>query len=264
MKSKHLSQLGAVWFLAILSHPGLPAMAGEIHGIEFPEEAVVESCPLVLNGVATRTFWGIKVYVVGLFLCEPCQDEEQIMATDRLPKRIRIVMLRNVSKEKFVSTFQENLEKNLNSEERGKYEAEIAALFECFDGSSDLGKGTAVTIDFHPGMGTVVTAGENRFEAIPGDDFYHIMLRLWIGRPLQESIKERPPGPGAIKGRALRVWARTGRFRRTFEFDGFGITVRFHVLYAQGNFVSLRHVRPLVFDGWLCQLFQGQREKPDR
>jgi hypothetical protein len=175
--------------LASLACP-LPARALEIAGVEFPESAKLEECPLLLNGTAIRSVWGFKVYIVGLFLCEKNGDGNAIMKEDRRAKRIQISMLREVEQEQFVSTIQENIDKNFSAAEKEKYAGEIAAFFDCFDGGASLKKGSNVCVDFVPGKGMVVGVNDRCFEPIPGDEFYHAILRLWIGQPLQESIRE--------------------------------------------------------------------------
>jgi hypothetical protein len=175
-------------FCAMAVPPATSAL--EINGIDFPDEAILDECPLILNGTATRTVWGIKVYVVGLFLGERNQDSEAIMKSDPMPKRVRIAMLREVSEEQFVTTIQENIIKNLSEEERARFEKEVAAFFACFNGGSSLKKGGVITIDYLPGKGMIIGVNDQQFEPIPGDEFYHTLLRLWIGEPLQKSIKD--------------------------------------------------------------------------
>lgn len=178
------------WLMAGLSLVTLPAWSLDIHGVGFPEQTVLENRPLVLNGTATRTVWGIKVYVVGLFLAEANHDENAILNTDRAPKRVQISMLREVSEDQFVSTIQDNIDNNFTSAEKKLFVGELEAFFSCFNGGTELKEGGLVTIDYLPGKGMVVGLNDRQFDAIPGDDFYHAILRLWIGKPLQKSIKE--------------------------------------------------------------------------
>ena len=51
-------------------------------------------------------------------------------------------------------------------------------------------KGGVITIDYLPGKGMIIGVNDQQFEPIPGDEFYHTLLRLWIGEPLQKSIKD--------------------------------------------------------------------------
>lgn len=161
-----------------------------------PETAQVDGRDLVLNGKATRTVWGFPVYDVGLFLDAPSADEQAIMSTNRGPKRVRMNMLRSVDKSKFVATVQENIDQNLTAEEKKTFAAELAAYLGYLEKGGDIEPGRVITIDYVPGRGTVLGLDGKNVGTVAGDDFYHLMLRLWIGRPLQASIKDGLLGRG--------------------------------------------------------------------
>lgn len=156
----------------------------------FPETAQVGGQDLVLNGTAMRTVWGFKVYEVRLFLDQPTSDAQTIMDVNRGPKRIRMEMLRPVAKDKFLSTVEESIERNVEPAEKEKFAAELDSFLGYLRRGEDLSKGRVITVDFVPGEGMVLGLDEQRLGTIPGDDFYHVILRLWIGHPLQPSIKE--------------------------------------------------------------------------
>ena len=156
----------------------------------FPREATIDDSKLVLNGTAIRTVWGFGVYEIGLFLNERSSDEDFIIGTDRGPKRVRIAMLREVSQEQFTSTVQESIDQNFSDEEKKKFAGELSAFLGAFHGGSDLRKGSVVTIDYLPGKGMLMAMDDNSLGSIPGDDFYHAILRLWLVKPLQPSIKD--------------------------------------------------------------------------
>ena len=66
---------------------------------------------------------------------------------------------------------------------------ELAAFLACFGGGEALDNGSVIHIDFAPGSGTHVAVDGKMVDTIAGDDFYHALLRLWIGNPLQESMR---------------------------------------------------------------------------
>ena len=164
------------------------AVAGE--ATEFPSEAVLRDRKLLLNGSAVRTVWGFKVYEIGLFLNERSSDGDFIIGVNRAPKRVRIAMLREVSEEQFASTVQESIDRNFTGEEKQKFAGELEKFLAAFHNGVDLKKGSVVTIDYLPGTGMVMGRDDAVLGTIPGDDFYHAILRLWLGKPLQESIKD--------------------------------------------------------------------------
>ena len=163
--------------------------AGEVEGVKFPDTLQSGEHPLVLNGTALRTKWGVNVYAAGLYVAERSQDENVIMKQDRRCKRVQITMLREVSAEKFNSSIEESIEGNFSAIEKRVFEAELKAFLACFSGFSELKKSCIVNIDYVPEKGTLVSVDGQASELIPGNEFYHTLLRLWIGNPTQESMK---------------------------------------------------------------------------
>lgn len=178
--------------LSFLFHFAQPADAIDVGGVMIPE-AVPHSTGkrLVLNGTAVRSVWGFDVYVVALYLKEKCQDVKAIMERDlENGKQIQITMLREVSAKKFISTVQKNIDVNFSEKEKRRFAPELAAFFKCFDDDLDLAQNSVVTFDYLPGHGTKIAVENRKTKLIPGDEFYHALLRLWIGQPLQASIKD--------------------------------------------------------------------------
>lgn len=165
-------------------------LSARVFAGSFPAETVLQDQRLQLNGQATRTVWGFGVYEVGLYLAQPSKDASHIMREDRGAKRIRILMLRHVSQSRFSNTVQESVDQNFSASEKEKFAPELASFLGCFHNGSDLHEGNVVTIDYVPEQGTVVGIDGGRIAVIPGQDFYHAVLRLWLGKPLQPSIKD--------------------------------------------------------------------------
>lgn len=157
---------------------------------EFPAQVTVDGRNLVLNGSATRTVWGFGIYHIGLFLPERNNDAPAILANDGKPKRIHIRMIREVGKQRFTGTVQQSLDQNFNAAEASRFAAEIAAFLAFFQHGEGLKDGTEITIDFIPDRGMVAAKDGRELGVIPGGEFYHKILSLWIGKPLQKSIKD--------------------------------------------------------------------------
>jgi len=166
------------------------AEAQETTAPGLPAEQTVGGQKLFLNGTATRTVWGFEVYRIGLFLATPSHDEKAIIGTDRDAKRVHIIMLRGVSKDRFTGTVQESIDLNFTPEEKAKFAGELATFLGFFHEGTDLKSGSEVILDFVPGQGMVALLDGTAVGTIPGDDFYHAILRLWIATPLQKSIKD--------------------------------------------------------------------------
>ncbi len=163
--------------------------AGDVEGVHFPDSVQSGEQGLVLNGTALRTKWGFNVYAAGLYVTERTQDEDVIMKKDRGCKRVQIAMLREVSADKFNSSIEESIEGNLSDTERRLFDGELKAFLKCFSHGASLKKSSVVNIDYVPEQGTVVSVDGHVHKLIPGNEFYHVLLRLWIGNPTQESMK---------------------------------------------------------------------------
>ena len=175
-----------------LVHSSLLAAAGSLFLLAGTATATENSTgapkrQMALNGTATRTVFGFDVYHVGLYVTRTSKNENMIYA-DPGKKRIQIKMLRDVKGKKFESTVRKNIEENFTAAEKQKYNAELERFLDCFV-DRKLAEDSVVHIDFLPGKGTRVALAGKHLDLIEGDDFYHALLRLWIGNPLQESIK---------------------------------------------------------------------------
>lgn len=162
--------------------------ADHVKGIMVPRVIASHKSRLELNGTAVRSKWGFNVYVVALYLTEQAHNAELIMS-NRDPKRIHITMLHSVSKKRFVSTIEKNIAVNFSSEENVKFDAHLKAFMACFHGGTSLRKYSTIDIDYLPNEGMQVSVDGKNFEIIPDDDFYHAIMRLWIGDPPQASLK---------------------------------------------------------------------------
>jgi len=162
--------------------------AGEVHGIHLPEKIACEKSKLQLNGHAVRSKWGFNVYVVALYLLKENRDSAKIML-NRDPKRIHITMLHGVSEKRFVSTIMKNIDVNFSLDEKVKYAKGLTSFMACFHGGTSLKKHSVINIDYLPGKGMKVAVDGTIHKIIPGDDFYHAIMRLWIGDPPQHSLK---------------------------------------------------------------------------
>ena len=165
----------------------------------FPEPIVLDGLTLVLNGTATRSVFAVGVYDAGLYVSQATDDAVEIMERNQGPKRLKIIMLRSVSEAKFASAVRDNLDRNLTPPEQAVFAGALAVFFQAFAHGADLDKGSEITIDYLPSEGTIVMVDGKRQAVIPGRDFYHALLRLWIGNPLQSSIKTGLLGNGRLR-----------------------------------------------------------------
>ena len=164
------------------------ADADHVKGILVPEMVSSHRNKLHLNGTAIRSKWGFNVYVVALYLTQQNKSADAIML-NRDPKRVHITMLHGVSEKRFVGTIEKCIDMNFSKEEKEKYASNLKAFMACFHGGTSLKKFSTIDIDYIPGKGMEVSVDQEKFKLIPDDNFYHAILRLWIGKPLQASLK---------------------------------------------------------------------------
>ena len=182
--------LAVAWF-ALAALQG--ASAAEVAGVKFSDSVKVAGKDLQLNGLGVRTKFIIKVYAAGLYL----QDKrattlDEVMKAEG-PRRMQLVMLRDVSSEAFGESFMTGLNNNLDTKEKSKIVTQISKFGEMFATLDSLKKGDTLDIDWIPGTGTVVLVnGKRNGEATPDLVFYNSVLKIWLGdKPADESLKTK-------------------------------------------------------------------------
>lgn len=99
-------------------------------------------------------------------------------------------MLRSVDSGSFSAAVRRGIDANFSPRERGKFGPQLAEFLSCFGGGSSLSGKSVVEIAYDPGSGMEVRLDGRPCASIPGPDFCHAILRLWLLNPAQESIRE--------------------------------------------------------------------------
>ena len=166
------------------------ASAADVSGVKFDESAKVAGKDLVLNGAGLRTKFIIKVYAAGLYLTEKKNAVPEVLKVDG-PRRMQLVMMRDISSEDFGQAFMTGLDHNIDAGEKNKYVSQISKFGELFGSIPGVKKGDVLHIDWIPASGTVIELnGKKLGEPIPDVGFYNAVLRIWLGdRPADSSLK---------------------------------------------------------------------------
>ncbi len=166
------------------------ALAAEVGGIKFDDTAKVGGKDLKLNGLGLRTKFIVKVYAAGLYLPEKKSTLPEVLKAEG-PRRVTLVMMRDISSEDFGQAFMTGLNSNIDQAEKAKIVSQITKYGEMFASLSGLKKGDVLHIDWIPGTGTVCELnGKKLGETVPDLAFYNAILRIWIGdKPADSGLK---------------------------------------------------------------------------
>lgn len=169
----------------------LPAAAAiDVNGYKFDDTARVAGKELKLNGAGMRTKLIIKVYAAGLYLTEKKTSMAKIAAIDG-PRRVTLIMARDVSADSFGGAFMEGLKDNTSVAERNAIASQVNKFGEMFALVPGLKKGDVLHLDWLPGVGTQCELnGRKLGETVPDVAFYNAILRIWLGEdPVDRSLK---------------------------------------------------------------------------
>ena len=170
---------------------GASAQAVEVEGVKLDPTAQVGGAALQLNGAGVRTRAIFKVYVAGLYVPAKANNATALLA-QKGPRRMAITMLRNVDADTFSGALTEGLQKNLSEAQFSGFKAQIDSLSANFKAAGEAKKGDVIHLEFVPDAGTrVVINGKPSGAAIPGEDFYTAVLRIWLGdKPVDSDLKK--------------------------------------------------------------------------
>lgn len=167
-----------------------PVLALDIGGVKMEDTSRVANKELKLNGAGMRVKAIFKVYAAGLYLTEKKTTVPEILALDG-PKRMILVMQREVSSEDFGQSFMTGLNDNSDKAEKSKIINQTVKFGEMFAALPGLKKGDVLYLDWVPGAGTESSLnGKKMGESIPDVAFYNAVLRLWLGqKPVDSALK---------------------------------------------------------------------------
>ena len=166
-----------------------PAVAGQLAGVTLPDTATVGEQNLVLNGMAIRKKFFVKVYVAGLYLGEKSTSAEAVLGADA-PRRGVMQFVYGVGKGKVCEGWDEGLEANTPNAS-----AELKKQFETLCSyMEDVKDGDQVVFTYVPESGTEIAVKGASKGTIPGKAFADALFGCWIGPK---------PGPGEDFKKAL-------------------------------------------------------------
>jgi len=170
---------------------GVGAQPAEVEGVKLDPVAQVGSASLQLNGAGVRTRAIFKVYVAALYVPQKSGDAAVLLA-QKGARRITLTMLRSVDAETFAGALNDGLRNNHSEAQLAGWKSQIDALNASLKAAGEAKKGDVIHFEFAPEAGTRITVnGKALGSAIPGEDFFTAVLRIWLGeKPVDGGLKK--------------------------------------------------------------------------
>ena len=173
----------------------------EVGGVKLDTTAQVGGSKLQLNGAGVRYKAVFKVYTAGLYLNNKVTTADAALAATG-PRRIHIVMLREIDANELGKLFTKSMEQNASREEFSKIIPGVIKMGEIFSQRKKLAAGEYFSIDYLPGVGTsIVVMGKPAADPIKEPEFFSALMKIWLGRsPADAQLKEALLGKASGSG----------------------------------------------------------------
>ena len=162
----------------------LPSLAQttEVSGVKYDNTLPLAGSTLQLNGAGVRYKLIVKVYTAGLYLTPKAQTAEAVLANTG-PRRMHIVMLRDIDANELGKLFIKGIEQNTSRDEFAKAIPGTIWLGELFAAKKNLKAGESFSVDWLPGTGTMILVnGKPAGEPIKEPEFYNALMKIWLGK----------------------------------------------------------------------------------
>lgn len=175
----------------------LSASAFDAGGVKIENAAKVGGQDIKLNGAGIRYKAIFKVYAAGLYLNAKKTSTPEVLSAPG-PRRVVLVMLRDVGNEEFGQSFMAGIQKNAEKAERAKLIGQLLKFGEMFASIPILKKGDVITIDWIPNSGTHIHLNNKKIvDVLPDLAFYNVILKIWLGEnPADSYLKKALLGEG--------------------------------------------------------------------
>ncbi len=186
---KGLKQFAAGAMLCLLVTGAMAQV--NVSGVKYDETLDARGTKLQLNGAGVRYKAVFKVYTAGLYLTRKAGTPEEALAAPG-PKRIAIVMLRDIDSSELGKLFSRGVEDNMDKAAFSKLIPGVMRMSQIFTDHKKLNAGETFAIDWVPGTGTVITVkGVAQGEPFREPEFFNALLRIWLGpNPADWKLKD--------------------------------------------------------------------------
>lgn len=166
---------GLTWSFSVVAAPL------EISGVKIDDPISVHGTKLQLNGAGIRFKTVFKVYVAAMYVGKRASTPEEIYAAPG-PKRLSITLLRDIDSSEIGKTFAKAIEGPALKGEASRLIPELIKIEKKFLSHEKLLAGENLTIDWVPGLGTVITVkGKPQGDPFSEIEIFNTLLGIWIG-----------------------------------------------------------------------------------
>lgn len=152
-----------------------------IAGIATPGQVQLADRFLALNGAGIRFRGPFQVYVAALYGGRKATELDDLMA-DPGPKRLKLVMLREIDSADLGRLFINGIQKNMSASEGRQVLMDLPRMGELFARHKRLQPGEDVTMDWIPASGLQISVkGVPQGEPIRSPAFFKALLSIWLG-----------------------------------------------------------------------------------
>jgi hypothetical protein len=152
-----------------------------VSGVKYDDTAEVRGARLQLNGAGTRFKAVFKVYTAGLYLPRKVGTAEEVLAMPGA-KRMSITMLRDIDSAELGKLFSRGMEDNMEKAAFSRLVPGVLRMSQIFSEHKKLNAGDSFTLEWIPGVGTVVAVrGVQQGEPFKEPEFFAALLRIWLG-----------------------------------------------------------------------------------
>jgi hypothetical protein len=172
----------------------------DVGGAKLETTAQLGNARLQLNGSGVRYKAVFKVYAAGLYLTNKATTTEAVLASNG-PRRMHIVMLREIDANELGKLFTKSMEQNTSREEFSKVIPGVIKMSDIFSQRKKLAAGEYFSIDYMPGVGTsIVVMGKPAADPIKEPEFFNALMKIWLGKnPADAQLKEALLGKAAAQ-----------------------------------------------------------------
>ncbi|HEX2546115.1 MAG TPA: chalcone isomerase family protein [Ramlibacter sp.] len=163
-----------------------------VSGVKYEARADVRGAKLQLNGAGTRHKGPFKVYAAALYLPKKAGSADEALAAPGA-KRVAVTMLRDIDAGELGRLFTRGVEDNMDKAAFSKLIPGLMRMSTIFGEQKRLQAGDSFTLDWVPGVGTVVNVrGVPQGEPFREPEFFNALLRIWLGpAPADWQLKEQ-------------------------------------------------------------------------